>query len=176
MKNPFSLVLILIFLGCTFPGQGIAQQFIYFRFFDGTQSAYPLQQVRKINFEPSFVKLQLSNGNSYSWATATIDYYKYIDIITENNVLYSDGNPWEVKVNPNPSEGKQLLRFRLPSASDLQVMVLDASGRFVLNRKHESLPKGEQELILDWPGVKPGNYQLIIQTKDFSATQKVIRR
>ena len=148
---------------------------LYIRFSNGTLSAYPLVEVKKISFDNDFVKLQLSNGTSYSWASATIDHYKY-DNTTSVKDISREANPWEVKVIPNPSEGKQQLRFRLPAGGDAQIRVFDAAGKSVYERSHTRLPEGEQELMLDWPNALPGHYRLLLQTKDFSVSQAIIRR
>ena len=152
-----------------------AQQFIFFRFANGTQSAYPLQQVQKLNFEGQNVKLQLNDGTSYSWAMATIDHYKYMDMTTDKLHLLGSGNPWEVKVIPNPSEGRQLLRYRLPTSGQVRIRVMDLSGRKLLEDQIQG-KAGEQEYQLDFPGAKPGSYLLMLETQSFSVSQKIIRR
>jgi hypothetical protein len=147
---------------------------LYIRFNDGSISSYPLNEVKKISFESDFVKLQLSNGTSYSWAAFTIDHYKY-DNITSVKEITAAQNPWDLKVIPNPSEGKQTLRFRLPAGGDATMKVFDAAGKTVYEKQHSRLPQGEQELSLDWHAI-PGNYRLLLQTKDFAVSKAIIRR
>ena len=151
-----------------------AQQFIYIRFANGTQSAYPLQQVQKLKFEVQNLKLQLNDGTSYSWAMTTIDHYKYLDIITDKQNLLGSGNPWEVKVIPNPSPGRQLLRFRLPASGQVRIHVMDFSGQKLLEDQIQG-KVGEQEYQFDLPGARPGTYLLMLETQTFSVSQKIIR-
>jgi|GEM_PF-1463696 len=147
---------------------------LYIRFNDGTLSAYPLTEVKKISFENDFVKLQLSNGTAYSWAAATIDHYKY-DNTTPVNEIREGANAWDLKVIPNPAEGKQLLRFLLPAGGDAVLKVFDAAGKTVYEKQYSKLAAGEQELSLDLQAV-PGQYRLLLQTKDFSVSKSIIRR
>ena len=147
---------------------------LFIRFNDGSLSSYPLNEVKKISFESDFVKLQLSNGTSYSWAAFTIDHYKYENITSANEITATQ-NPWDLKIIPNPSEGKQTLLFRLPAGGDATMKVFDAAGKTVYEKQHSKLPPGEQELSLDWPAI-PGNYRLLLQTKDFAVSKAIIRR
>jgi hypothetical protein len=146
---------------------------LYIRFNDGTFSAFPLVEIKKISFESDFIKLQLSNGTSYSWAAATIDHYKY-DNITSVKEISQSANSWDLKVIPNPSEGRQLLRFRLPVGGDAVLKVFDAAGKLVYEKLYSKLPAGEQELGLDGP-VLPGNYRLQLPTHDFVVSKSLIR-
>lgn len=145
----------------------------YIRFNDGTLSDFPLSEIKKISFDNDFVKLQLGSGTSYFWAAPTIDYYKYDNITSVNEI--TSQNPWELKVIPNPSEGKQTLRFRLPAGGVAQLKVFDAAGKTLYEKQHSRLPAGEQELSLDWPAI-PGNYRLLLQTRDFAVSKAIIRR
>jgi hypothetical protein len=165
---------IFLFLTICFLPELKAQNSLYIRFATGTESSFPLTDIRKISFDSNFVTLQLQNGTSFSWAAATIDYYKY-DNITSVKQITSGHNPWELKVIPNPSDGKQTLRFRFPAGGDAVLQVFDAAGKQVYQQQHEKLPQGEQELSLDWPAI-PGNYRLLLQTSDFAVSQTIIRR
>lgn len=147
---------------------------LFIRFSNGSLSSYPLVQVKKISFDNDFVKLQLQDGTLYSWAASTIDHYKY-DQVTSVKEISSSYNPWELRVIPNPSEGNQTLRFRLPAGGDLALKVFDAAGKAVLEKQYNQLPAGEQELNLNWNAI-PGNYRLLLQTKDFSVSKAIIRR
>jgi len=48
------------------PLSSFAQQFLYFRFTDGSSGLYPLQQVKKLGFEDNGLKLQLNGGTEYA--------------------------------------------------------------------------------------------------------------
>jgi hypothetical protein len=165
---------IFLFLMLCFLSELKAQTSLFIRFTSGTESFFPLPDIRKISFESNFVKLQLQDGTQYSWAASTIDFYKY-DNITSVKEITSGYNPWELKVIPNPSDGKQTLRFRLPAGGDARLQVFDAAGKQVYEKQHQKLAQGEQELSLDWPAI-PGNYSLLLQTSDFAVSQTIIRR
>ncbi len=172
MKQNISSIFLILLLNIF--SELKAQNSLYIRFASGTESSFPLSDIRKISFESNFIKLQLQNGTSYSWAAGTIDFYKY-DNITSVKQITSGDNPWELKVIPNPSDGKQTLRFRLPAGGDAVLQVFDAAGKQMYEQQHQKLPQGEQELSLDWSAI-PGNYRLLLQTSDFAVSQTIIRR
>jgi hypothetical protein len=176
MGKKISILLFLLLSGLL--KELIAQpKMLYFRFSGGATSAFRLQEIRKMSFENDFVKLQLLNGTSYSWAASSIDYYSYTpDLLTSSEKAISEPNSWEVKLIPNPTAGKQTLKFFLPSGGDVWLVVFNAAGKQVWERQYDKLPAGEQELSLDWPSALPGNYVLSLKTRDFTTSQTIIRR
>ena len=167
--------MVLAALLALLPLSSFAQQFIFFRFTDGTSGIYPLQQVKKLGFEGSGLKLQLSDGTEYSWQLSAIDHYKYTDIITSSDETNSAADPWQVQVFPNPSDGKQTLRFRLPASGNAEVKVVDLAGRLVFRQQYDKLPAGQQEIRLNWPAVKPGSYRMQLSSKQFSVSKPILR-
>ena len=77
---------------------------------------------------------------------------------------------------PNPFSTETMIRFTLPSESDVQLRIFDETGR-VLKVINRSFSKGYNELplILDDPSVKTSGiifYQL--KTATHSATQRMV--
>jgi len=157
------------------PLSSFAQEFLYFRYTDGSSGLYPLQQVKKLGFENNGLKLQLNDGTEYSWQLSAIDHYKYTDIITSADETNTAGDPWQLEVFPNPSDGKQVLRFRLPASSNAEVKVLDLAGRLVFRQNYDKLSAGQQEIRLNWPAVKPGTYRMQLISKQFSVSKLIMR-
>jgi hypothetical protein len=157
------------------PFSSFSQQFIFFRFTDGTSGIYPLQQVKKLGFEGNGFKLQLSDGTEYAWQLSAIDHYKYTDIITSADEASPAADPWQVAVFPNPSDGKQYLRFRLPAAGNAEVKVHDLAGKLIFRQNLDKLSAGQQEISLNWPAVKPGSYRMQLKSKQFSVSKPIIR-
>ena len=157
------------------PLSSYCQEFLYFRFTDGTSGLYPLQQVKKLGFENSGLKLQLSDGTEYAWELSAIDHYKYTDIITSANENNPSADPWQVLIFPNPSDGKQYLRFRLPAAGNAEVKVHDQTGKLIFRQDLDKLSAGQQEISLNWPAVKPGSYRMQLKSKQFSVSKPIIR-
>lgn len=155
--------------------ESYGQKFLYFRFTDGTQGLYPLGQVKNLGFANNQTKLTLLDGTSYAWPLATIDHYKYVDSLATSNRATKMGDPWKVAVYPNPSDGKQWLRFWLPTSGNAEITVVDMAGRLVFKQNVEKLSRGQQEIRLNWPLTKPGSYLLQLKCQNFSVTRHIER-
>jgi len=157
------------------PFSSFCQQLIFLRFTDGTSGIYPLQQVKKLGFEGNGLNLQLSDGTEYAWQLSAIDHYKYTDIITSADEASPAADPWQVAVFPNPSDGKQYLRFRLPADGNAEVKVHNLAGKLIFRQSLDKLSAGQQEISLNWPAVKPGSYRMQLKCKQFSVSKPIIR-
>lgn len=76
-----------------------------------------------MDFANNQARLRLNDGTEYAWPITSVDHYKYTDIITSADEASPAADPWQVQVFPNPSDGKQYLRFRLPAAGNAEVKV-----------------------------------------------------
>lgn len=149
---------------------------IYFRFTDGTESSYPLTEVRKISFNGNQVHLGMLNGTQYSWTSSSIDYYRYLETATTATGEISFADPWKLQIFPNPSIGRQCVKFRIPSSGDVRITAFDAHGKEVFLGDYPGLQKGYNETSISWPSELPaGCYRIHLKSKDFSVTGTVIR-
>ena len=170
-----ALILSLFVLLMCLTAKASAQQFLFFRFTDGTQGIYPLQQVKHMDFANNQARLKLNDGTEYAWPITSVDHYKYIDLITETEKPTEAGDPWQVLIFPNPSDGKQYLRFRLPAAGNAELKVHDLAGKLIFRQNLDKLSAGQQEISLNWPAVKPGSYRMQLKSKQFSVSKPIIR-
>jgi hypothetical protein len=170
-----ALILSLFVLLICLTENASAQQFLFFRFTDGTQGIYPLQQVKHMDFANNQARLRLNDGTEYAWPITSVDHYKYTDIITSADEASPAADPWQVQVFPNPSDGKQYLRFRLPAAGNAEVKVHDLAGKLIFRQSLDKLSAGQQEISLNWPAVRPGSYRMQLKSKQFSVSKPIIR-
>ena len=80
------------------------------------------------------------------------------------------------KVYPNPvSTGQVNIAFELKTASQVQITLLDASGRAVQTLHNGLLPTGEQQILSHLTGSLPaGMYWIKIATEQQAATQPLV--
>ncbi len=81
---------------------------------------------------------------------------------------------------PNPSGGPTRLRFTLPSASHVRIIVLDLGGRLVRVLADGERPAGDAEVVwdgLDHSGrlVRPGLYVAILESDRSQLRRRLIR-
>jgi len=66
--------------------------------------------------------------------------------------------PGDLQVFPNPSSGKITLRFGLEAPTSVGLIVTDLAGRQVMRRSAGLLPRGMNQLSLDFSALKEGVY------------------
>ena len=154
-----------------------AQSAIYFSYNDGSQNSYALQDVRKLDFNGDDINLHLNDGSVFTWNVNTIGYYDY-NTNTSLNIddMLHKANDWDVNVFPNPSDGHQTLKLKLPQATELSFSIMDISGKKIIQQQLGSLSKGEHSIPLEWSNAAAGSYSIILNSKDFSVTKKLIKK
>ena len=173
LAKSFFLFLISVGIGKTVN----AQSAIYFSYNDGSQNSYALQDVRKLDFNGNDINLHLNDGSIFTWNVNTIGYYDY----NTNTPLKIDdilhkANDWDVNVFPNPSDGHQTLKLKLPQATELSISIIDLSGKQVFKQQLGNLTKGEHSIPLDWSNFADGSYNVVLNSNDFSVTKKLIKK
>jgi hypothetical protein len=170
-----ALIILLIHSGLN--NESKAQSAIYFSYNDGSQNSYALQDVRKLDFNGNDINLHLNDGSIFTWNVNTIGYYDY----NTNTPLKIDdilhkANDWDVNVFPNPSDGHQTLKLKLPQATELSISIMDISGKKIIQQQLGSLSKGEHSIPLEWSNAAAGSYSIVLNSKDFSVTKKLIKK
>jgi hypothetical protein len=169
---------ILLFLISVGIGKTVnAQSAIYFSYNDGSQNSYALQDVRKLDFNGDNINLHLNDGSIFTWNVNTIGYYDY-NLETPLNIedILHKANDWDVNVFPNPSDGHQTLKLKLPLLTELSISIIDISGKQVIQQKLGTLSKGEHSIPLEWSNAESGSYSIVLNSKDFSVTKKLIKK
>jgi hypothetical protein len=153
----------------------IKSQSIFFNYTDGNTSAYALQDVRKIDFSGEMLNLHLNDGTEYSWNISTVGYYEYEpDTPLKIEDWLGKANDRQVKIFPNPANGDQTVALVLPKEEQLQLQILDAAGKIVMDRDLGLLSKGEHSFPLGLKGAA-GQYTLVLRNTQYSVSKKLIR-
>jgi hypothetical protein len=167
-----------LFLLSTGIGKSVsAQSAISFSYNDGTQNTYALQDVRKLDFNGDNLNLHLNDGSIFTWNVNTIGYYDFNtnDPLKIDDILHK-ANDWDLNVFPNPSEGRQTLMLKLPQTTELSISIMDISGKQVFRQQLGKLSKGEHSIPLEWSNAAAGSYSIVLNSKDFSVTKKLIKK
>ena len=84
-----------------------------------------------------------------------------------------DLNFWKkLTLSPNPTDGEARLEVQFPTATDLQVQVLDATGRVMLSLPETNILTGS--LTLDLRHCPPGMYTVLLSTSAGTAVRKLV--
>ncbi len=84
-----------------------------------------------------------------------------------------DLNFWKkLTLSPNPTDGEARLEVQFPTATDLKVQVLDATGRVMLSLPETNILTGS--LTLDLRHFPPGMYTVLLSTSAGTAVRKLV--
>jgi Secretion system C-terminal sorting domain len=177
MTTKFTKAIFLYLISVGMAKSVNGQNAIYFNYNDGTQNIYALQDVRKLDFNGDDINLHLNDGSIFTWNVSTVGYYQYSSS-TQLNVedFLHEANDWDVFIFPNPSDGHQTLKLKLPQATELSFSILDISGKQIFQQQIGPLSKGEHLLPLDWSNAADGSYCIVLNSKDFAVTKKIIKK
>lgn len=113
-------------------------------------------------------------GGTYT-ATVTCELTGCTAVITgtvQTTVGTEDAAFWKkLGLAPNPANDEALLSVQFPTATALQVKILDATGRIVLNLPETTLLEGS--IPLDLQRCPPGMYTVLLSTKNEMAVRKL---
>ncbi|MCI4670156.1 MAG: T9SS type A sorting domain-containing protein [Bacteroidia bacterium] len=76
-------------------------------------------------------------------------------------------------VFPNPSQGNQTLTYKVKTAGDVKIELVDAEGNVVRTVERSQVEKGEQSIDFSTQGLKSGVYIYRITTADGTKTKKI---
>jgi hypothetical protein len=150
-------------------------QSMYFNFSNGSNSAYNLEDVRKITFDNDIMNLVLWDGSIYSWNVSTIDYFEYDPNPASVSEVLEQANSWQVKVYPNPANLSINLNFRLPTDDNISFVLFDLQGKLLFETPKKSLSKGFHEQSIDLSLYSAGQYLINLKGQNNSITKTIIK-
>jgi hypothetical protein len=122
-----------------------AQQFLFFKFNDGTTTTYNVNEVRNITFSGNVFVLQKNDGTTVNWNASAIGNYRFD--ATTSVIDEEQNNNAEVKIYPNPFKGLVRIRYVLPIADKIAVDILDLQGRIIKAWPLTQKSAGAHELL-----------------------------
>jgi hypothetical protein len=174
MKLKHLMILPFVLLS----GNFLAAQSIYFKNADGSKDAYKLTDVRKITFANDSLHLFLNDGNQFKKSLSAIENYQYNSVETISGVekILHEGNDWNLKVYPNPTESVLNFTYNLTSADDVFYTVFDMNGKKMIEKKLGYQPEGIYTQSVSLEALSSGSYVFQINGKNLSITKNIIKQ
>jgi hypothetical protein len=85
------------------------------------------------------------------------------------------GHQNDLVIIPNPLESTTLIEYKLRNNSPVTLKILDLSGREMATLVNEVQQQGEQRIVFNTPGLKPGIYFCVMKTNEGIQTKKIIK-
>ncbi len=102
------------------------------------------------------------------------DYFQVI-VSDEDDESMSETTGTGLHVFPNPLGQRALIDYILKNNSPVTLKILDLSGREVETLVNEVQLQGEQRVVFNTKGIKPGIYFCVIKTSEGVQTKKMIK-
>lgn len=87
---------------------------------------------------------------------------------------YAENTEQLMKIFPNPASGNTNISFYLSAEMNVQISMLDATGRILFRLNEQSYPAGKHQLQLDLRNTKSGLYVLRLKTGTRVRQQKLL--
>lgn len=149
-------------------------QDLYIQFNSGISVNYGLSTVDRITFSTTDMQVHISGSSLQSYGMDSISYYNYQPTTTGVETANAASTK-QLKLFPNPTNGKVQLDFSLAEAAEVQILLYSLSGQQLLV-KNESAAAGAQQLSLDLKaaGIESGVYFLELRSKKDRFINKLI--
>ncbi len=129
-KNGLWIILLLIVCDA-----GLDAQHLYIRETGGTQSAYLLDDIRKISFQPRILEVNKTDGAAEAYSLGVIRYLNFLDLST-----YDEPDELEKKhgldfhIFPNPVKDIVTIRSFSAGNGNHRVSILNTNGNTVFRK------------------------------------------
>jgi len=171
MKKTRILLIALILTISGFYGNLYAQQSIYVEETDGSITATPLTQVKKITFAGGNMLLHKTDATTITWATADVQKYYYALYTNVEPLKISESN--DVLIYPNPSNGSFNISYQVNEKGKVNISILSIDGKLIKTVLSEQKEKGDYSLDLT-ENLELGSYFVKIASSNSLIVKKII--
>jgi len=106
-------------------------------------------------------------------------YYEYTQQIQPVIELDANGNPiptfFSAIAYPNPAIESSTLKLGIPNAIDANIQLFSNQGQFVQAIFNGKIERGTFQQSIDFEGLEPGTYLVVIQSKTFKEMVRVVK-
>jgi hypothetical protein len=170
-NNLFNLLIILLSITHFTNAQSAI---IQFHFTDGTQQNITLNEMQKIDFTPSELRLHQIDETIISWNFDLIDFYRYSDL--ETNIYKTESLPTEIQLNvfPNPASGVLNVNYQFPVHDSRIITIFSLNGKQVFEQRLQNTKEGIWQH--DISSLPIGSYLIVIQSNNFSISKTILKK
>lgn len=169
----YYLLITLCVLFSTASGTFAQSEFIRFHFTDGTQQNFALNDVRKMNFTPSELRLHRMDASILSWNFNSIDFYKYADTETNMDELAFNIADFRFDIFPNPAIDELNVSYYIPSHEPVNVVIYTLHGTLVVEQRLQQKENGIWQHNLS--KLPSGAYLVVLQNTKFKLSKTFIK-
>jgi hypothetical protein len=170
-NNLFNLLIILLSITHFTNAQS---EFVQFHFTDGTQQNYALNEVIKLDFTSSELRLHKADATIISWNYDLIDFYRYDNLETAVNEIASLPAEIRMDVFPNPAKDLVNVHYRLPVQEAIHVTLYSLNGKRIFEQRLPNKQEGIWQY--DSSDLPAGSYIVVLQGNTFNISKTMIKQ
>lgn len=107
------------------------------------------------------------------------DYIEYVEQIRPVIEYDASGNQipttFSAKAFPNPAVEQSILELGIPTAIDANILLYSNQGQFIKSIHSGKVERGTFQANIDFMDVEPGTYLVVIQSKAYNETVRVVK-
>ncbi|MFN4123362.1 MAG: T9SS type A sorting domain-containing protein [Flavobacteriales bacterium] len=173
MKISLNFLIINLALLLTASDTFAQATFIRFHFTDGTQQNFALNDVRKMDFTTSELRLHRMDASILSWNFSTIDFYRYTDTETNVDEVAFSFPELRLDVYPNPAIEELNVAYHISFQEPVTLAIYTLHGTLVVEQRLQQSEKGIWQHNLS--KLPSGAYLVVIQNTRFNLSKTFIK-
>jgi hypothetical protein len=107
-------------------------------------------------------------------------FHEYSQQIQPTIELDANGNPipfhFSAIAYPNPAEASSTLKLGIPTAIDANIQLFSSQGQFIQSIFSGKIERGTFEQAMDLTNLTPGIYLVVVQSKEFKETVRILKQ
>lgn len=123
----------------------------------------------------------MDNEEYYTMGIIVSDrnYVRYLNDTLPQVEMDENGIPYPTAFSaiafPNPAVDNTTLEIQLPQTERMEIRIFDSGGKFIQSVYSGEIQRGHFRQGIELNGMQPGMYLIIIQSKNFNETIRVIK-
>lgn len=137
LQSGLLLLMFFVFTGLQ------AQKKLYVQAKDGTKSAFPLDQIRKVTFPSRTLIVYNNDGNTHSFPFVDLRQARFSEWLSGNNTLdLQEKNGFAIF--PNPVNEEITVGIVSESGESIEISIIDIKGHTVYTQTGHTIPGTNQ--------------------------------
>lgn len=147
-------VLFVLALFCT---RVSAQPYMYVHETNATQTAYPLDSIRKLTFPAGVMQVHRNIGDTISYPFVNIRYVDFNGLTTGVSSSPNSGTG-TLQVYPNPANDELYITYTSLPNESVTIEILDLQGRVLVSQQSNGAQDGMNRSMISVADLAQGTY------------------
>ncbi len=144
-------------------------------YYDGSESKFNLDEVRKITYKSDFIQLHLKNGEIYDWTFFEVDKFNFNNEKFNFNSTVKKINTFKVDVYPVPAHKVFNFKFQLLKEDIVSIKIFSTTGNLFFEKSLGNLVIGDYLESVNLSTLTKGTYLVCVTNREFAISKNNIK-